>query len=172
MTLRGDVISAAAKNGVGAYIDISSPLDIWITGPDAKLPKVAKDESAPLVLDASRLSSYGAESLLIGGIRTETDDGTNRCCKNRKHRCGQCRSPLTGPEVILAANESLTLAPRASVQQAGAMRSDAQRLQIEGDGTLLRVSSDPMATISRTKVTGADNVRMTIARRLELQARA
>jgi filamentous hemagglutinin family protein len=165
MALRGDVTSAAARDGVGAYIDISSPLDIWITGgAGTKLPKLAKDEPAPLVLDASKLSSYGAESLLIGGIRTDTEDGTAVTVKTGSITVDNAGSPLTGPEIILAANDSLMLAPHASVQQLGDMRSAAQNLQLDGDGTLLRVSSDPTAQVVRSGVTSAANASMVIGK--------
>jgi filamentous hemagglutinin family protein len=162
MTLRGDVTSAAAKNGIGAYIDISSPLDIWITGDNTKLPKLAKDAPAPLVLDATKLSGYGAESLLIGGIRTNTEDGASVGVRTGNITVDNAGSALMGPEVILAANDSITLAPHASIQQTGTMRADAQRLTLDGDGALLRVSSDPSAQIARTGVTGATDVKMTI----------
>jgi filamentous hemagglutinin family protein len=164
LALRGRVSSAPFGEGIGAYIDISSPSDIWITGSGVK-PKVGKGDSKPIVLDASLLTSFGAESLLIGGIRTEGDGGTSVTVKTGNLTvANNARSPLSGSEIILAANDTLTLRPRAVVEQSGVMRSDAQTLLLDGDGALLRVSSDSSAQILRSGVSGDTSVAMKIGK--------
>ena len=89
---------------------MSSPADFVIAGADAKLSKSERKNA--IVLKSSLLSSWDAESLLIGGVRRATEDGTTIDVQTRHLTVDNAGSPLRGPEVILVSDEPLTVAPR------------------------------------------------------------
>jgi filamentous hemagglutinin family protein len=158
LKLNSTIRSVPAPNGIGASIDISTPQDILITdGLTNSAPK------GTIVLSASRLSSFGAESLLIGGVRSDADDGsTTLTVQTHDITLDNSHDALAGPEIILASTNALTLDPGAVVAQTGKMVGDAQLINVSGDGLLLRVSSDPSAKIARTGLTGSQTPKMTI----------
>ena len=159
MALNGSVLSRPLGRGRGGLIDISSPVDI-IIGTSAT-------PSAPgkLVLDSAQLSKFGAESLLVGGVRSFGTDGTyitvktnNITVSNVNSFTGQAVA-LTGPEIILVANRNLIVDTGSVIRQTGNLSGAADTLLFgnadivgSGDGTLLRVSSDPSAQILRSGV--------------------
>ncbi|MGH8048617.1 MAG: hypothetical protein ACREKL_15365, partial [Chthoniobacterales bacterium] len=160
MHLNGTVRGQAPFGGRGAFIDVSSPADIIIAGADANLTK--KETKNSIVLKSSLLSSWGAESLLIGGIRQTTDDGTTVTVQTGNLTVDNSGSALSGPEITLVANRSLTIAPGSEIVQSGNLTGHAESLSISGDGALLRVSNDPAAEFLRSGVTSAKDAKMTI----------
>ena len=112
-----------------------------------------------LFLDAGELSAFGAESLLIGGVRETTADGTLVTVKTNNLTVDNSGEALTGSDVILVANENLTLADGATIEQSGDLIAPAETLLFgdaevdgSGNGVLLRVTSDPTAEIVRSGV--------------------
>lgn len=166
MTIQGSVKSQALAGGLGSEVDIASPSDILISGSNTNLNGVS---GATLVLDSSDLSAFGADSLLIGGYRTSTTGGTTVTVTTNKLVVDNAGATLTGPDVILVSNKSLTLDPNADVEQSGVLSSPAETLLLgssglagSGDGVLLRVSSDSSAQIVRSGVDGASGPSLTI----------
>ncbi len=151
MDLRGGVSALTTPEGVGAYVDISSPGDIVISASGAE-PRKANGK-ASLVLDSAQLTGFGVESLLIGGIRTDGAEGTSVAVNADSITVDNAGEPLRAPEIILAAKSSVDVKRHSEVSQSGEMHADAQKLLVDGDGALLRVSSDPNAVISRSGVT-------------------
>ena len=163
MTIQGSVAATAPKGGRGGLVDISSPVDIFVASPGATAP------AGSLVLNAAELNAFGAESLLIGGVRSTTDKGTAIAVKTDNITVANSGTPLVGAEIILASNKSLTLAPGAAIDQTVALATAADTLLLgntttagSGDGTLLRVSSDTAAQISRSGVSSSATPTMTI----------
>ncbi len=163
MTLRGTVQAQAPVGGQGGLVDISSPADIVIAGSNTSA------KSGALVLDASELSNFGAESLLIGGIRHFGPNGTTVSVQAGNVTVDNAGSPLSGPDIILVANKSLTLAPGAQVEAAGDFSGQPESLLFgdsstpgSGDGALLRVSSNPSAPILRSGVDSSTVPQMNI----------
>jgi len=153
MALNGKVLAQAGLQGQGGLVDISSPEDILIAGPGAS------DVSGVLVLDAAELSSFNAESLLIGGVRQADGTGTKVVVQTSDVLVDNSGTPLTGPDIILVADHQLTLAPGAAIETSGALPGNAETILLgnsnlagSGNGVLLRVSADPAATISRSGV--------------------
>jgi hypothetical protein len=154
MTFNGVVEGAGGIGGRGAAIDISSPSDILLASSGAS--------AAPgvLVLDAAQLSAFGAESLLIGGQRSATTAGTQVNVRTSNITVGNsASSSLSMPELILVANNSITVNPGAFIVQTGTMVSSAATLLFgssaspgSGNGALLRVSADVSAQIFRSGV--------------------
>src|SRR5690606_16748449 len=97
MNLAGSVRSLAAKNGRGSTIDISSPVDIFINASGTGGP------AGNLVLSASLLNSFGAESLLIGGKRTLGTEAATVTTATGNLTLDNSGSPLIGTDIILVA---------------------------------------------------------------------
>lgn len=159
MALNGSVLSPPVGAGRGGLIDISSPVDIVISAPGAAAI------AGRLVLDSTQLTSFGAGSLLIGGVRSSGPNGTtinvktdNVTVANFDPSTGEA-APLAGSEIILVAKKKLTVEAGSAVRQSGTLSGSADTLLLgntsvngSGDGTLLRVSSDANAEIQRSGV--------------------
>ncbi|MFZ4766600.1 MAG: hypothetical protein ACOYMN_16735, partial [Roseimicrobium sp.] len=118
MRLDGEVYArGASSGGRGGLIDIDTPLDIVIDSSGSS------GGAGVLALSASRLSNYGAESLLIGGKRTFGDTSTAVQVRAGSITVNNAGAPLSGPEIILAANRGITLAPGATIEQSGTITS-------------------------------------------------
>ncbi len=162
MRLNGLVRGESISRGRGAFVDISSPGTLVIAGPDAR------PTGNRIVLNAANLSGWGVESLLIGGVRTRTEDGTTVKVNTGTLVVDNEGSPLTGPEIILVANERLRLAGRSEVAQRGSLTLRAENLLLDGDGALLRVSSDIEAAMLRANVPDDAVAEMSIGRRARI----
>jgi filamentous hemagglutinin family protein len=163
MALDGKVMAQAGTGGQGGLVDISSPEDILIG--TATTP----EQTGVLVLDASELSSFDAESLLIGGVRETDATGTKVTVQTDNVTVDNSGSPLTAPDVILVANHQLTLAPGADVEASGMLSGNAETILLgdstvagSGNGVLLRVSADSSATTSRSGVDSSTQPVLTI----------
>ncbi len=143
-TLAGHVLAEGASSFRAGLVDIASSSRIVVNNGE----RVA----GALTLDAARLNSFGAESLLIGGIRTFGDHGAAITVRTGEVTVDNAGSPLRAPEIILVAKEKLTIADGAIIQQSGLVNhgGSAGTLRLTGDGVLVRVSSDPGARTVRT----------------------
>jgi filamentous hemagglutinin family protein len=146
----GTLLGQAGAGGLGGIVDIASPtpINIYNSGNSAT-PAVAGD----LNLDASALDSFGADSLLIGGFRTVTSSGTQVTVSNDSLTVNNAGAPLIGPDIILVSNDTLTVGANAAIESIPGSSVVAPLLQLSGDGTALRVSSDSSAQIVRSDVT-------------------
>lgn len=163
MALNGQVQAQASVGGQGGLVDISSPEDILIAGSDAPT------QPGVLVLDASELSSFDAESLLIGGVRQTDASGTKVTVQTDSVTVDNSGSPLTGPDIILVANNQLTLAPGAEIEASGPASGNAETVLLgdstvagSGNGVLLRVGADPSASVTRSGVDSSTQPSLTI----------
>ena len=164
MEANGFVTSSAPAGGRGGQVDLSSPLDILIAVPGTA-PVVNT-----LVLDATQLTSFGAQSLLIGGIRQTTAAGTTVSVASNHVTVDNQGAPLTGPDITLVANQSISFAAGADVESHGVLTGAADLLLLgnaatggSGDGVLVRVSSDSSAAISRANVSGSSVPLLSVA---------
>ena len=164
MHLDGGVRAKPDTLGRGAKMDIAAVADIWITDSGGVAPVGAID------LNAGRLSSFGVESLLVGGIRSTTAAGVTAAVRTSNITVASTASALRAPEIILTSNAGLTVSPGASVTSAGSMTEPAERLLLSGDGTLLRVSGDPTASIQRSGATASTAPNMTIGANARISA--
>ena len=163
MTLQGSVGAMAPAGRRGGLVDINSSLDIFIGGPGVTAG------AGVVALDATVLSGFGAESLLIGGVRKTGAGSTSVKVSTSNITLNNAGSPLTGSDVILVANHSIAVADGAQISATGARASAAPALMLgdaavagSGNGTLLRVSADPAASISRLGVNAATQPVQTI----------
>ncbi len=169
MNIAGSVAAKVGAGARGALIDISSPVDILIGR--------AGSTAAPgvLVLDSAQLSGFSAESLLIGGVRKLSADGATVAVKTGNLTVDNAGAPLSGPDIILVASKTLTLAANAELSQTGTLADGATPLTIgdkatpgSGDGALVRVSSDPAATINRAGRTSSTEPQLNVGAGVQL----
>ena len=155
MDLLGAVASASIANGRGAAIDISTPLDTLITS------AAHAGAAGTIYLDSPTLSSFAAETLLIGGRRASGASGSSVTVSSNNLAVSNAGSVLSAQDLILVANHNLTLGDDSSLAATGA-RFDPDQLLLAGNGALLRVSTAPNAPILRSGVTGSDSPLLTI----------
>lgn len=148
MAINGNVLSTFPTGGRGSLIDINSPVDILINATGLG------GSAGSLVLDASVLNAFRAESLLIGGLRTLGSGGASVTVNAGNLTLDNAGSTLTGSDIILVAKEDLVIADGAELAGTGAGSSG--RIIIgndatpgSGDGTLVRVSSGSSAPVPR-----------------------
>lgn len=148
MQLAGNLAAGGSMTGRGGFVDVSSPLEIILAAPGAAL------QPGKLVLNTTLLSSWDAESLLIGGERTLAGGSATITVRTGNLTLDNAGAPLTGKDVILAATGVITLAPGAVITQSG-VPATADSLAVNGNGALVRVSGLASAAFSRTGVTAS-----------------
>jgi len=149
MTLQGTVLARPTSGGRGASVDIDTPLDILISNSSTSA------NSGVVALSSSFLSSFGADSLLIGGKRTRGSDGTTIAVSTGNITVDNNGSPLSAGDLILASTKQITLAHGAQIQSTGTLTDSVDKLLISGNGTLLRVSQDSTASITRSGISSS-----------------
>ena len=152
----GKVLTARPDGGRGAVIDVSSFAGMEIIGGSG-----AATGGASVVLSAATLNGWGAESLLLGGLR-RTGATTTVDVRTGTLVLDNPGATLTGPDVTLVSREGLTLTDGSAVAASGKLSEAAQVFAIAGDGALLRTGAGGGASITRTGVTGATTARLTL----------
>jgi filamentous hemagglutinin family protein len=147
MSLRGSV-SSISSAGRGGLIDINSSSDILINSSGT-------GGSGGLVLNAGILNSFGAESLLIGGLRSVNANGAQVAVNSSNVTLDNAGTPLFGKDIILVSREKLTLAENSEIfSPDDTLALDPLTLGDpavpgSGDGTLVRVSANASGRVSR-----------------------
>ena len=146
--LDGSFDTQHASGGKGAWIDLN--------GPGFDIVNTAGTGAAGLVeLTTSELNNLNAESLLIGGVRTQTQLGTSIQVGSGSVVVDNSGATLTGAEVLLVANNAVSVKAGSSLQGSGNYSGSAQNITVSsGDGALLRVSSSDQVTVTRNISTG------------------
>jgi hypothetical protein len=127
LVLQGLVNAQAPAGGAAGSVDINSSSDIYITSG-------ASGPAGTLTIDSSELGSFGAATLLIGGVFGS--NGTSIEVETNNIEVNNAGSPLAAPDVILVANDRLTLDPGAAVAATGALTGQRQSLSIQDTASL------------------------------------
>lgn len=147
----GGVLEAASDNGRGARVDIEA----------AKLAVVANpgDTSGYVELKADKLNALGAESLLLGGQRSDSANGTDVNVAANDVLVAP-NAQLQAPDLILASSDKLEVSANAVLNGTGATAPNAaaETLLLHGDGALLRVSAGPQAHVVRGGEQGQNGI--------------
>jgi hypothetical protein len=128
--------SAGTALGRGGFVDITSPQDIVITGSNTNQSQYIA--SSTLFLSSDELNNFGAESLLIGGLRTRAGTGTTVTVTSDQVTVDNAGSALKGPDVILAANKNLTVVAGSAVEGVGKVSGPADALNVIGETTIFK----------------------------------
>lgn len=156
LVLDGQLLSQAGPGGRAGTVDIAAA-NIAVIGAGADTSGL----DGYLIIDSSRLSNFGAASLLLGGVRTGTNLGVSVTVQagNIVVRNGS-DSALTGPEIILAASDNITIAAGSMLRAEGVSTSDAGDITLVPQvaspprdfGALIRLSNGAVASVRRTNV--------------------
>ena len=145
MALNGAVSAQGAAGGTGASIDISTPLSIDIT------QNGTGGTAGDVVLGADVLNSWSFGSLLIGGLRgTPTTKGPTAVSVTSSSITLEPGTMLAGNDIILAASGGITLDQGSSMIASGSSVAPDEALTVTGDGALLRISADQLASSTRS----------------------
>ena len=155
--LNGRFLTTAGQGGRGGQVDISGQqIDI--------VSQLGTPTAGVLQLDARQLSALNADSLLIGGVRTDNADGTTSLALTAKtiRVSNNAASALSASEVVLAVDgasssiliqDGATVTARASsaAQRTGDFVVDGAGAPT-GQGALVRVASGPDRDVVRKNV--------------------
>ena len=148
----GYIQGRSLTGGFGAQIDLSTRANIVIGKTGSAVP------AGTTLLDSAKLSSFGADSLLIGGIRSQEAGGTRIAVATKSLTVDNAGSPLAGSEILLASSEKMEIKSGSSIVQSGSTRAGSfqQGPSIlvgtassagSGNGLLLRVSDQDAAIV-------------------------
>jgi len=168
LRVAGSVAAATAAGSRGALIDINSPVDILINATGTG------GVAGQLVLSAPLLNSFNADSLLIGGIRSQSggeilvNTSTNNITLDNED------AELLGNDIILTARQNLTLAEGASIRATGSRAVGSITLGNpavagSGNGALVRVSGSPDSGVIRRSVIPGGAISLNIGENASLQ---
>ena len=161
------LLAGAAEGGRRGIVDIAAP-DILVASARGD---AGSGSRRGVTLSAPELVALGADSLLLGGRRTFADDGARlQVVADSVRVDNDAAHALTGPEILLAARDSVQLTGSASVLVQGAPEQLGRALTIDGqdlqaDGALLRVSGGASTPVLRSAPAG-------VRGRLDIQAGA
>ncbi|MEI9991673.1 MAG: filamentous hemagglutinin family protein [Rhizomicrobium sp.] len=153
--------TAAGTGGRGAQVDIGG-------SSFAILPSLPQDAPADgtLRITASSLTNLNADSLLIGGTRSDNPDGSTTLNVTAHDILVQndATTPLSAGEILLAATSNVTVADGAVITARGTLsdtRTGAYQIGsaaiggATGTGALLRVANGPERLVARVNNTNA-----------------
>ena len=161
LSLAGKLLTESP--GLGAKVDVSSFADIRLTGPGAVGPS-----GGLVVIATSVLTSWAADSLVIGGLRRENGGTTTVEVRTDHLTLANTGGKLSAADVVLVANGLLELTDGSSLTATDASKYVADAMTVSGDGTLLRVSADADALTRRTDFTGATTALMKLGSAAEI----
>ncbi len=166
LDLEGSLVGQAAPGGLGSIVDIASSDDIYVVdNSQSSTTYAAGDSSAnSLTLSAQELDAFGAGSLLIGGVRSASSDGTSiNTLTSHIYVENDASQSLSGSEIILDSKQTIDVEAGASIKQTGGATTGGENLTVGsasvaggGDGTLIRVSGDAGADFTRLGVNTTD----------------
>ena len=166
--IAAQLVATAAADGRGAEVDIA--------GPDIQI--VASSEhvlSGYVAIDATELTDLGADSLLIGGVRTDNASGGETITPTADSVVvsNDAAAPLSAPEIIFVtgspksstdpnAANGLLLEKGSVVAGKGAPAANDptefiladSRQQVAGDGAVVAISTGAPLTFARTSTSG------------------
>ncbi len=157
LQLEGSVLASHPVGGRGARVDISSDADMFVVGGAGAAPAGAK-----VVLRSDVLNSWGAESILIGGLRRTTEDGTIVNVRTSAVTVDNPGASLSSPEITLVSKSALTVTAGSKIMSSGSLTERSETLLLTGDGALLRVSGDKLTSTVRSSLAGSTKPLMTI----------
>lgn len=141
LQLLGSLHGAAANGGRGAIIDINSGRDFVIN------QKGEGSFEGATLLSADILNTWNYGSLLIGGSRQTSSGGQTPVAISAANITVSDSTMLTGNDIILAANNSVTLGQQVTLKSDGSSTAPNKILSVTGDGAILRVSSDSSVSL-------------------------
>lgn len=144
LSLEGSLNAQGFNGGRGARLDISA--DKLAIAPNQQ--GSAQTPAGTVLLSAEELNRLAVESLLLGGRRSESS-GAMTVSVDAQTLTLLPGAALQGPEILLAAKDTLSLEDGSSVNARGTLQSAGSRLQLSGKEALARVSSGSPVAVNR-----------------------
>lgn len=125
LRLNATLKSGAGKGGRGGFADISAP-KIAVVDTDTDTSRY----TGYLLLDSAALNAFGAESLLLGGVRRQGAVNLELAVGATDVVVDNAGSVLAGPELLFAASNAIRLAEGAAVETRGQITGSSGDLRI------------------------------------------
>ncbi|WP_168355814.1 filamentous haemagglutinin family protein [Sphingomonas gei] len=125
LNLNGTLKSAAAKGGRGGFADIAGG-KILVAGSDTDLTRY----DGYLVLKSDQLNAFGAESLLIGGVRSQGATNMELTVSSSDVVVDNAGSVLYGPELLFASQGDIHVLAGAKIENRGTISGSSGDLRI------------------------------------------
>lgn len=160
LNIDSSLTATHAEGGRGAHVDIAAN-NLMVTQSNA-----SDVPDGVVAIVADDINGFGAESVLLGGIRSRDDGGDDDEAEAASPRLTRVDvtahttrvedgASLSGTELILAATDSVEVGAGARVTATGAAaNTTSEEFQINGDGALLQVSALRQALVQRDAETG------------------
>lgn len=146
LSLAARLLAEPDKDGRGAAADIASA--------QLRIVSAAGQAAAgEVLLLADELERFGAESLLIGGRRSQDAAGL-RIQTVASSVTVDGDVTLQTPELVLAASDRVSIGAGARLVASGAVSGGDERYVVSGDGALVRVSAGPQVEVLRENSAG------------------
>ena len=168
LNIRTTLQAQAGEGGAGALVDIAATKIMLV-------PDIITGTNAPagyVQLDVDQLNDLGASSLLIGGIRTRTDDGDYVSVRATDVVVDTgSNATLSAPEIVLVADgngNGIDVRANSRIEAVGSVaqgqsvnliigREGTARTAVSGDGALLRVSNGESVSVIRNNLSQLTN---------------
>jgi filamentous hemagglutinin family protein len=147
LVLDGTLRGTAAAGGRGVALDIASD-QITVTADGS-------GTYSGLVLSAADLRGFGAESLLLGGTRSDAANGGVTIDTVSRSLTVTDGAQLQGSELLLVARDTLEIQSGGEVASGSGDAVAGRDLALSGDGALLRVARGSAVSVERSGVAGA-----------------
>lgn len=146
LRLDGAVLASGGVGGRGGRVDLSSFAPITIGS-----------GAGAVVLDPAKISAYGAESILIGGLRSFSADAVRADVRAPSITIANAGSSFRAPEIFLLATNRIDFAPGAVLVATGTAPKNPMRLLVAGDGVGVMAGTNSGSSISRSSTTGSSS---------------
>ena len=151
LSLEGELRAEAVAGGRGGRLDIQAEQLAVVA---QRTGTAAPDFGQRVELLAMDLNRLQVESLLLGGVREETEQGIRIVTAARNilvEPNGDAEAvELLAPDIILAATDHIEVAAGATLTGSGKAGPQPEALLVNGDGALLRVSAGEQVAIERS----------------------
>ncbi|MHB1176233.1 MAG: filamentous hemagglutinin family protein [Sulfuriferula sp.] len=156
----GTVDMAVNGTGRGGLVDVVAP--------KIAVVDTTGNFAGYLELTSDSLSSLGNASVLLGGTRTATADGTSiQVEASDVVVANNAAAPLRVSDLILAAQDHVSIADGSVITATGDAGNNQSVLHVSGPGALLRVTNGTQAHVERT-ATGSGNGLLTVGANTQL----
>ena len=150
LDLAGSLLANPDKNGRGGSLDLSATNLVVTDG-------VQPEPAGAVAVDASQIDELGVISVLLGGTRTYTS-GLTKVTVQSDSVTVSSGATLTGPEILLAANDQIQIQAGATVQATGAAVAAGNPLSIVSGGSSGNGGSSATPALLRVSTGGQEEL--------------
>lgn len=127
INLEATLLSSGGEGGRGGFADINAPRIAIVAADDMNSTAYGPDV---LLLNAEQLSNFGAESLLVGGVRRQGAAGLEIVVAADSVVVDNEGSVLYGPEILLVASDDVRIEEGAQIEVRGEIAGSSGDLTI------------------------------------------